>query len=170
MTSVAHIERTWVPSFRELRRTKNFAAAVRVLEGPRRCNDLLAELEFALLGKDAGLDFENVGRIVDRVHDIAPDADREVHFALYRAYERLLGLCTPEERYSRAFQHLVLTATHSDDPADSYAVAMNYESGRPTVAPDPKRAIEWYERAGRLGHPEATIAISRVRRSRLNAI
>lgn len=167
---LSRIARGWLIAYSECRHSGDIPSALHQLEAPRRAGDLLAEVEFALLGRDAGLTHDEVGAIVDRVHECAPGEDSDLHFALYRAYERLLGLCEPEQMYVRAFDHLVLAATHSDNPMDAFAVALNFENGRVAVAKDYAKALEWYRCAECRGHPDAAGAIQRLQRKRLKPI
>ncbi len=158
--------RTWHSTFRDVRRSGDISAAVGIARAAAQAGDPLALVELAIAGQHADLEPDEADQIVERVHLEANIDDYELQFALYQAYELYLGLCSPEQKPRRSFEHLVNCATHSPNSLDSFAVANNFQYGNMVTAPNEIEALKWYQRASQLGHPDSMLAIDQLLRAR----
>jgi hypothetical protein len=121
--------RAWVSEFRGRKAAEDLPGAVEVLSAAHSRGDLLAQVELAILGRHAGLTHEEADSMVESAHSQAPEDDSELHFAVFQAYDLYLGVCEPEEKPARAFEHLVACASFSTNPMDAFAVATTSSTG-----------------------------------------
>jgi TPR repeat protein len=124
---------------------------------------LAAKVRLARFGESAGISHEEADRIVDQVEVEIREDDATAHWALWGAYDLLLGSCEYEERSRRCLAHLEAFARITGDPQAVFAVGVNYANGRIGVEPSIEKAVDWFYCAAALGHPEAMRAVRNVR-------
>jgi TPR repeat protein len=122
---------------------------------------LAARVRLARFGESAGISHEEADRIIDQAEVDIEDHDATAHWALWGAYDLLLGSCEYEERSRRALAHLEAFARETGDLTAVIAMARNYLQGRIGVQADIELAVDWYYCAEALGHPEASRELKR---------
>ena len=129
--------------------------AIAVTKAAANDGSLAAQVRMAYLGEEAGISRSEADRLISRAEARVVASDATTHWALFGAYEVLLGDLDFEERSRLALFHLEAFAQASGDAQAVFAVGMNYLNGRIGVAPSVELGVDWLHCASALGHDYA---------------